>query len=86
MNLNWGFLKFQVGNRFREKNQYNTNTSQICFETFNSFQVWYEMYLNWGFLKFKLGNQVREKIKITQIQPRFVSKLSTHLKFGMTCA
>ena len=43
------------------------------------------MHLNWEFLKFQLGNQVRENIKITQIQPRFVSKLSTHLKFGMTC-
>ena len=43
------------------------------------------MHLNWGFLKFQLGNQVREKIKITQIQHRFVLKLSTYLKFGMTC-
>ena len=37
-------------------------------------------------IKFQLGNQVREKIKISQIQPRFVLKLSTHLrKFSMTC-
>ena len=44
------------------------------------------MHLNWGFLKFQLGNQVREEIKITQIQPRIVLKLSTRLKFDMTCA
>ena len=43
------------------------------------------MHLNWAFLNFQLGNQVREKIEITQLQPRFVLKLSTHLKFGMTC-
>ena len=43
------------------------------------------MDLNWEFLKFQLGNQVGEKTKITQIQPGFVLKLSSHLKFGMTC-
>ena len=43
------------------------------------------MHLNWGFLKFQLGNQVSERIKITKIRVRLVLKLSTHLKFGMTC-
>ena len=36
MNLNWGFLKFQFGNRFGEKkNETTPNTAQIWFETFN---------------------------------------------------
>ena len=43
------------------------------------------MYLNWGFLKFLFGNRFGEKIKIAQIKPRFVSKLSIDSKFGMTC-
>ena len=46
------------------------------------------MKLNWGFLKVQLGNRFGEKIKIIQIQPRFVSKLSIHLEagdLGMIC-
>ena len=35
MKLNWGFLKFQLENQFGEKNQYNPNTAQICFGTFD---------------------------------------------------
>ena len=35
MDLNWGFFKFQLGNRLRKKNQNNPNTTQICFEAFN---------------------------------------------------
>ena len=64
MYLNCGFLKIQLGNRLREKNQNNTNTTQICFETFNSFQVWYDMNLSWGFLKSQFGNGFTRKIKI----------------------
>ena len=59
MNLNCGFLKFQFGKQLRE-NQNNPSTIQICFETFNLFQVWYKMYLNWGFLKFQFGKRLRE--------------------------
>ena len=32
MNLNCGFFKFQLENRFGEKNQDNPNTTQICFK------------------------------------------------------
>ena len=32
MNLNWGSLKFQLGNRFREKIQNNPNVTQICLK------------------------------------------------------
>ena len=42
------------------------------------------MYLNWGFLKFQLENQFGENIKLTQIQPKFVLKLTIHFKFDMT--
>ena len=41
------------------------------------------MNLNWRFLKFQLGIRFREKNQITQIQPRFVLKLSIDLKLGM---
>ena len=34
MNQNWGFLKFQLGNRFGGTNLNSPNTIQICFETF----------------------------------------------------
>ena len=43
------------------------------------------MNLNSGFLKFQLGNQFGEKINITQIQPRFVLKISVDLKLGIIC-
>ena len=45
-----------------------------------------DMHLNWGFLKFQFRNRFGEKMKITQIQPRFVLKLSIDLKLGMICA
>ena len=84
MHLNYGFFKFSLGNRFGEKNQNNPNATQICFETYNSFQTWCDMNLNCGFFKFQLGNRFGEKIKIIQIQPRFVLKLSIHFKFYVT--
>ena len=43
------------------------------------------MNLNWEFLKFQLANQFAKKIKITQIQHRFVLKLSIDLKLRMIC-
>ena len=42
------------------------------------------MCLNCGFLKIQSRNRLREEIKITQIQPRFVLKLTIHFKFGVT--
>ena len=48
MHLNSGFLKFQLGNQVRElekKNQNNTDITQICFETFDSFKVCYVLEL-----------------------------------------
>ena len=45
MHLNLGFLKFQLGNQVRERNQNNTNITQICFETFDSFKVCYVLEL-----------------------------------------
>ena len=43
------------------------------------------MNLNHGFLKFRdLGNRFGEKIKIIQIQPKFVLKLTIHFKFCVT--
>ena len=82
MHLNWGFLKFQLGNEVTEKNQNNTNTTQICFETLDSFEVSYDMYLTCRLFKIQSRNRFREKIKITQIQPRFDLKLTIYFKFG----
>ena len=33
------FLKFQFGNQFGEKNQNTSNTTQICFKTYNSYKL-----------------------------------------------
>ena len=65
MNSNCGFLKFLFGNQFGEKNQNNSDTTQICFESFNLFKVQYDIYLNWEFIidKFQLGHRFREKSK-----------------------
>ena len=71
MYLNGGFLNSNLETVLEKKNQNNPNTTQICFMD--------DMHLNWVYC----GNRFREKIKISQIQPRFVLKLSINLKLGL---
>ena len=42
------------------------------------------MNLNGDLLNFSWETDLQKKIKITQIQPRFVLKLTIHFKFGVT--
>ena len=61
MHLDWDFLNSHLEIGLVKKNQDNPNTTQICFETYNSFQVLCDINLNWGFLKFQLGIQFEGK-------------------------
>ena len=42
------------------------------------------MHMNLQIFKNPIEKPIQGKIKITQIQPRFVLKLTIHFKFGMT--